>query len=51
MKTLQDRNRGLTMASPRIEETFNAHGCAEFVAAVQQALATSTYPDGLHGSG
>jgi restriction system protein len=36
--------------SRRIEETFNAHGSAEFVASAQQALATSTYPDGLHGS-
>ena len=49
-RLLQDRNRSLAAESRHIEETFNAHGSAEFVAAVQQALATSTYPDGLHGS-
>ena len=49
-RLLQDRNRSLAAESRRIEETFNAHGPAEFVTAVQQALATSTYPDRLHGS-
>ena len=49
-RLLRDRNRGLTAESRRIEETFSADGPSLFVAAVQQALATSTYPDGLHGS-
>jgi restriction system protein len=47
---LQDRNRSLAAQSRRAEETFNARGSGEFVAALQQALATSIYPDGLHGS-
>jgi restriction system protein len=49
-RLLQDRNRSLAAQSRRAEETFNAHGSEEFVAALQQALATSIYPDGLHGS-
>jgi restriction system protein len=49
-RLIRDRNRSLAAESRRIGEIFNAHGSAEFVAAVQQALAISTYPDGLHGS-
>jgi restriction system protein len=49
-RLLQDRNCTLAAESRRAEETFNAHGSAEFVAALQQALASSIYPDGLHGS-
>jgi len=40
----------LASQSRRVEEAFNAHGPEEFVAALQQALASSAYPDGLHGS-
>jgi len=49
-RLLQDRNRLPASQSRRAEEAFNAHGPEEFVAALQEALATSVYPDGLHGS-
>ncbi len=49
-RLLRARNRSFTMESHRTEDAFNAHGPAAFVAAVQQALATSVYPDGLYGS-
>jgi restriction system protein len=49
-RLLQDRNRSLAAESRRAEEAFNTRGSQEFVAALQQALATSIYPDGLHGS-
>jgi restriction system protein len=47
---LQDRDRSLAARSHRVGETFSAHGPEPFVAALQLALATSVYPDGLHGS-
>jgi restriction system protein len=49
-RLLQDRNRALAAQSRHAEEAFNAHGSEAFVAAVQEALATSVYPDGLRGS-
>jgi restriction system protein len=49
-RLLPDRNRGLASQSRRVEEAFNAQGSEEFVAALQLALASSAYPDGLHGS-
>jgi restriction system protein len=49
-RLLQDRNRVLASQSRRVEEAFNTHGSEAFVAALQQALATSAYPDGLCGS-
>jgi restriction system protein len=47
---LQDRNRHLAGLSRSAEEAFNAQGPEAFVAAIQRALATSMYPDGLDGS-
>jgi restriction system protein len=47
---LRDRNRILAAQSRRVEEAFNTHGSEAFVAAVQEALAMSVYPDGLRGS-
>jgi restriction system protein len=47
---LQDRNRDLLSQSPAIEEIFNTQGTETFVNALQQALATSIYPDAMHGS-
>ncbi len=49
-RLLQNRNRSLAAQSRRVEEVFNAEGSEAFVTALQQALATSVYPDGLHGS-
>jgi restriction system protein len=49
-RLLQDRNRVLAAQSRQVEEALNAHGAGAFVAAVQEALATSIYPDGLRGS-
>jgi restriction system protein len=49
-RLLRDRNRVLAAQSRRVEEAFNAHGSEAFVAAVQEALAMSVYPDGLRGS-
>lgn len=49
-RLLLDRNRGLVVGSRRIEEVFNGQGSEAFVAALQQALATSVYPEGMHGS-
>lgn len=48
-RLLQDRNRVLASQSRRVEEAFNTHGSEAFVAASQQALATSAYPDGYAG--
>jgi restriction system protein len=49
-RLLLDRSRALAAQSRRVEEAFNARGAQAFVAALQQALAISAYPDGLHGS-
>lgn len=49
-RLLQNRNRGLTRTGAQLEQVFNTQGSEAFVAALQQALATSAYPDGLHGS-
>jgi len=47
---LNDRNRHLAAHSRRAEAAFNTDGPDAFVAAIQRALATSVYPDGLDGS-
>jgi restriction system protein len=49
-RLLADRNRDLVAHSRGAEAAFNAHGPDAFVAAIQQALATSVYPQGLDGS-
>ena len=49
-RLLADRNRRLAARSRRAEDAFNAGGPEAFVEAVQRALATSVYPDGLDGS-
>ncbi len=49
-RLLTDRNRHLAAHSRRAEAAFNADGPDAFVAAIQRALATSVYPDGLDGS-
>ena len=49
-RLLQDRNRGMASQSRPVEEIFNSLGSEELVTALQKALATSIYPDGLHGS-
>ena len=47
---LTDRSRHLAAHSRRAEAAFNTDGPDAFVAAIQRALATSVYPDGLDGS-
>jgi restriction system protein len=47
---LRNRNRSLAAGSRRLEDIFNTQGSEAFVAALQQALATSVYPEGLRGS-
>ena len=49
-RLLQDRNRRFAGRSRGAEEAFNAGGPEAFVEAVQRALATSVYPEGLDGS-
>jgi restriction system protein len=49
-RLLADRNRDLVAHSRGAEAIFNAYGPDAFVAAIQQALATSVYPQGLDGS-
>ena len=49
-RLLADRSRHLAARSRRAEDAFNAGGPEVFVAAIQRALATSVYPDGLDGS-
>lgn len=49
-RLLTDRSRHLAGGSHRAEDTFNADGPEALVEAVQRALATSVYPDGLDGS-
>ena len=47
---LADRNRRLAARSRQIEDAFNGGGPEALVDAVQKALATSVYPEGLDGS-
>ena len=47
---LAGRSRHLAARSRRAEDAFNGGGPEAFVAAIQRALATSVYPDGLDGS-
>jgi len=49
-RLLLDRNRNLAVFSRQAEDAFNAQGPEALIDAVQQALATSMYPDGLDGS-
>jgi restriction system protein len=49
-RLLADRNRHLAAHSRRAEDAFGADGAEAFVAAIQRALATSVYPEGLDGS-
>jgi len=49
-RLLHDRNRRLAGHSRQAEDAFNVRGPEAFVAAVQRALATSVYPEGLDGS-
>jgi restriction system protein len=49
-RLLTDRNRQLVAHSGHAEDAFNAGGPEAFVEAVQRALATSVYPEGLDGS-
>src|ERR1019366_1357007 len=49
-RLLTDRNRHLAAHSGRAEAAFGSDGAEAFVAAVQRALATSVYPEGLDGS-
>lgn len=49
-RLLADRNRQLAARSRRAEDAFNSGGPEAFVEAVQRALATSVYPEGLDGS-
>jgi restriction system protein len=49
-RLLVDRSRHLAGRSRRAEDAFNADGPEAFVEAIQRALATSMYPDGLDGS-
>jgi restriction system protein len=47
---LDDRNRHLAARNRQAEDAFNTGGPQAFVEAIQQALATSVYPDGLNGA-
>jgi restriction system protein len=49
-RLLAGRSRHLATYSRHAEAAFNADGPDAFVAAIQRALATSVYPDGLDGS-
>ena len=49
-RLLADRSRSLAARSRQVEEAFNAGGPDALVEAIQRALATSVYPDGLYGS-
>jgi len=49
-RLLLDRNRQLAARSLHADDAFNARGAEAFVDVIQQALATSVYPDGLEGS-
>jgi restriction system protein len=45
-----DRSRALSSYRGPVENVFITEGQDAFVASLQRALATSVYPDGLHGS-
>jgi restriction system protein len=49
-RLLPDRPRTLSSHSDLVERVFTTEGPDAFVAALQQVLATSRYPDGLTGS-
>jgi len=49
-RLLADRSRSLAALSRQVEDAFNAGGPDALVDKIQQALATSIYPDGLDGS-
>jgi restriction system protein len=49
-RLLADRSRHLARRSRSAEDAFNADGPEALVEAIQHALATSVYPDGLDGS-
>ncbi len=49
-RLLVDRNLHLARHSRPAEDAFNKDGPDAFVEAIQRALATSVYPDGLDGS-
>ena len=49
-RLLTDRNRRLAARSRQVEDAFNGGGPEALVDAVQKALATSAYPEGLDGS-
>jgi restriction system protein len=49
-RLLPDRNRHLAARSRHAEDAFNTGGPEALVEAIQRALATSVYPDGLDGS-
>jgi restriction system protein len=49
-RLIVDRSRALSSYRGPAEDIFIAKGEEAFVAALQRALATSVYPDGLHGS-
>jgi restriction system protein len=49
-RLLTDRSRHLAARSRQVEDAFNTGGPEALVGAVQKALATSIYPDGLDGS-
>jgi len=49
-RLLLERDRHLTGRSIYAEDAFNARGAEAFVEVIQQALATSVYPDRMEGS-
>jgi restriction system protein len=49
-RLIHDRSRTLTSYRRRVEDVFITQGPDAFVAALQRALVTSVYPDGLHTS-
>jgi len=49
-RLIHDRSRTLSSYRHRVEDIFITEGADAFVAALQRALATSIYPDGLHSS-
>jgi restriction system protein len=49
-RLLIDRSRHLAARSRQAEDAFNTDGPEALVEAIQRALATSVYPDGLDGS-
>lgn len=49
-RLILDRSRTLSSYRDLVEDVFITEGPDAFVAALQRVLATSVYPDGLHGS-